>query len=149
MSRLSRLTALVLQCNRPEALNLSPLTALQTLCISAQLLNQVPPGVARLSRLTALDLSWNRLQALPTGPYLSSLRRLSLSHNEFVRVPAVLAAATALEAIDLTGCAQLRNTDRSVAVLSKVGPWRAGTLLKRMQGIASTGGLPQPLHSLL
>lgn len=120
MSRLSHLTALVLQCNRPGALNLSPLTALQTLCISAQLLNHVPPGVAQLPHLTALDLSWNRLESLPVGPYLSSLRQLSLAHNWFIRVPTVLSAATALEALDLTGCAQLRNTDRAVAVLSKV-----------------------------
>ncbi|PRW33166.1 leucine rich repeat [Chlorella sorokiniana] len=124
LSRLASLTALVLQCNRPPRVNLLPehLTfldlssapQLRKLCIAMELFTELPLGVPQMSGLTALDLSYNLLGSLPAGPYLSSLRQLSLAHTRFASLPPVLEAATALEALDITGCSRLRLREMSV-----------------------------------
>ncbi len=86
--------------------------------------SELPHGISECSGLTALVLerimvsfdydpdsaddssrygSWSLFRSLPAaGPYLSELRRISLSGNAFTRVPPSLVAATALEMLDLT-----------------------------------------------
>ena len=123
LSTLTGLTRLVVECNGVEGLDLRPLRQLRELSIVAEGLTDLPPGVPQLPGLTALDVSWNRLEALPAGPYLSTLRRLSLAHNSFQSAPASLAAATALTALDLTGCSSLGPSMQPLAVLAQVCGW--------------------------
>jgi len=74
---------------------------------------ELPKGVTACSGLTELVLDGIKIDAddgpvllrqlLPAGPYLSKLVRLGLSRNAFGAVPSCLAAATALELLDLAG----------------------------------------------
>ncbi|GAB4815815.1 hypothetical protein N2152v2_002861 [Parachlorella kessleri] len=87
----------------PEAWppEMSRMTRLHTLRLELLQLPQLPAPVCRLSSLTCLGLEGNQLQTLPEGPYLSNLRRLSLSWNRLPRIPLALALASRLEELDL------------------------------------------------
>lgn len=104
-----------LQCSTaPEgqgaaAVNFGCMPLLSELSLAVERLTQLPAGVAGLSHLSVLDLSYNRLTDLPPGPYLGRLRALSLANNPMPRLPAALAAATALEALDVTACLPLEE----------------------------------------
>jgi len=90
---------------------------------------ELPKGVTACSGITELLLDGFKvstddgpvlLRHLPrAGPYLSKLVRLGLPRNEFSSVPPSLAAATALELLDMSGqqisaagCACLKVLDR-------------------------------------
>ena len=66
-------------------------------------LEAVPPPLLGLSSLTRLSLSANALEDLPPGPYLGpQLRELQLATNGLRRVPPALASATNLRSLDLS-----------------------------------------------
>ena len=73
----------------------------------------LPPGVCRLSTLTRLSVTACTMRTLPRGPYLRSLRELSLYANSFAHVPRSLRGATALRSLDLSMnlCLRLEGGD--------------------------------------
>jgi Leucine-rich repeat (LRR) protein len=73
----------------------------------------LPPFVSALSSLTELDLSYCNLNdnSIPRDiDCLSSLERLNLSGNNFVRLPShYIANLTKLRYLELEDCSQLRS----------------------------------------
>lgn len=100
----------------------------------------LPPAVAALPALRQLDLSANMLSWLPPGPYLSTLETLILSANRLNQVPSVLAGASSLEVLDLSGNVGLELSRRDVQ--ATLAPMPALSLL--LLGKHATLGIPPP-----
>lgn len=94
----------------PQAL--AAATCLSVLCLIDRLQTPLAPAEAGaiLSRLTGLQqlrLDGCGLTELPAGPYLQGLTKLGVSNNAITQLPQALAAASALEDLDLSRNSQL------------------------------------------
>jgi hypothetical protein len=80
-------------------------SALETLCLSHNPLEDFPEGILSFARLTRLELNACGLRALPAGiSKLSNLMGLSLRNNPLDRLPDEICALTRLQSLDLRGC---------------------------------------------
>jgi Leucine-rich repeat (LRR) protein len=92
--------------NNLEALppGFDELQDLRVLSLRGNRFAEVPPELARLERLDILDLSFNHLETLPGAiSQLARLARLNLAGNRITELPPALARMTSLTWLDLAG----------------------------------------------
>ncbi|KAL4434024.1 hypothetical protein ABPG75_000465 [Micractinium tetrahymenae] len=126
---------------------------LATVCLSSCCDGALPDALTASRGLRLLELTLNRLTDLPPGPWLADLRHLSLSFNAFTRLPAGLASAYALEALQLTGNGALDLGPEDADLLAKlkaltdvtfVGRWVGSAFRERLAAVAPWIGLSAP-----
>eukprot|EP00803_Ostreobium_quekettii_P000328 evm.model.scf_1109.1 EVM.evm.TU.scf_1109.1 scf_1109:4418-7816(-) len=117
LSGMTWIESLCLHCMKAcevELQGLSGLFALTSLLLGSCGLRSVPDVVAGLSTLKELSLWGNSISSLPRGQYLTALKMLHLTKNDFVEMPDVLAEATELVRLDMRDNNFLKISDRAV-----------------------------------
>jgi GTPase SAR1 family protein len=123
ISNLSNIVSLDLSANHLETLPkpIGSLTSLRHLILARNKLNRMPPSFRNLNTLETLDLSFNMFNNLPRATIagLSSLELLNISNNQIVMLPPAVSKLVNLRTLNLNSN-QLEHLPNEMDALSKL-----------------------------